>query len=255
MESGASEGPKDVKKHSPKAIILLGGGLLLSAIAVLLGAGSLILALSILADGFYDNYVVWGFLMAAGLAVVLLVPGIIGLRACIRRFRAMRSSSAGRQMAYLLVAPVALCVLAGIALAVKPISGDHLQMQRLAGRKSFAEIKLAKADLSYADLSYANLTGADLGGADLSYADLSYANLTGADLGGANLSEADLTGADLSGANLSSAYLWTADLRRADLRGADLRGANLSRAKVTAQQLAEAKSLKGATMSDGTVHE
>jgi hypothetical protein len=54
-------------------------------------------------------------------------------------------------------------------------------------------------------------------------------------------------------------------LRVADLRWADLRGANLSRAdlswatliiaRVTDEQLAQAKSLKGATMPDGTKHD
>jgi len=53
----------------------------------------------------------------------------------------------------------------------------------------------------------------------------------------ANLEKADLRGSDLRGANLSFA----------NLRGADLRGA-----KVTDEQLSEAKSLKDATMPDGS---
>ena len=36
---------------------------------------------------------------------------------------------------------------------------------------------------------------------------------------------------------------------------ADLSGANLEGAKVTLEQLDQAKSLKGATLPDGTVHE
>ena len=52
--------------------------------------------------------------------------------------------------------------------------------------------------------------------------------------------ERDLSGKNLSGANL----------RGASLEWADLEGAN-----VTDDQLAQAKSLKGATMPDGTKHD
>ena len=44
-------------------------------------------------------------------------------------------------------------------------------------------------------------------------------------------------------------------LNEADLRGADLSEANLSAAIVTTKQLEKAKSLKGATMPDGSIHE
>ena len=40
----------------------------------------------------------------------------------------------------------------------------------------------------------------------------------------------------------------------ADLSGADLSGANLKGATVTQEQLAQAKSLKGTIMPDGTIH-
>ena len=46
-----------------------------------------------------------------------------------------------------------------------------------------------------------------------------------------------------------------ADLSRADLTGVDLAEANLEGAEVTAKQLAQVKSLKGATMPDGTKHD
>ena len=49
----------------------------------------------------------------------------------------------------------------------------------------------------------------------------------------------NLSGADLSGVNLS---------------GADFREANLYGAKVTEEQLKLARSLKGATMPDGTIY-
>jgi uncharacterized protein YjbI with pentapeptide repeats len=140
-------------------------------------------------------------------------------------------------------------------------------------------INLSEADLSAADLSLANLEGADLKKANLREADLTAANLREANLREANLFKAtpfaaNLSGADLSKANLSRAFLWVTNLRRAnltnadlshaklsgaDLRGAnltnaDLRGANLSDTKVTLEQLTKAKSLKGATMPDGTIH-
>jgi len=62
--------------------------------------------------------------------------------------------------------------------------------------------------------------------------DLRRGDLREADLSGADLREADLSGADLSGANLS--------------------GARLIESKVTAEQLATALSLNGATMLDGS---
>lgn len=145
-------------------------------------------------------------------------------------------------------------------------------------------------NLSMADLCGANLTGASLIGADLSKAALLcttlrnaclyHADMRGANLGGAVLEEADLSGADLSNARLDRA-----DLRRAKLsedfenepalddpelveldrdmkkmqegflQGADMTRANLRGAQVTIRTLAQAKSLKGAIMSDGTVHD
>ena len=53
----------------------------------------------------------------------------------------------------------------------------------------------------------------------------------------------------LSEANLSRAVLF-----QADLSGAVLDNANLSGAVVTEEQLEKAKSLKGATMPDGSIH-
>ena len=82
-----------------------------------------------------------------------------------------------------------------------------------------------------------SLRGADLSDAYLSDSrDLSGANLVGADLSGA-----DLNGAELSDANLSGVYLGDANLRGA--KG------------VTNEQLAAARSLKGATMPNGQKYE
>ena len=75
---------------------------------------------------------------------------------------------------------------------------------------------------------------------DLSGASLSRVNLRDACLGSANLSEADLSEADLSDAKLS---------------GVNLNGANLRGSEVQRKQLAKTKTLEGAIMPDGTVHE
>ena len=99
-------------------------------------------------------------------------------------------------------------------------------------------------------LQSSNLIGASTPVVQLFHADLSDANLIGA-----NLSGADLSGADLRGANLRGVRLNDTRLRDANLFDADLSEANLEHAQVTDEQLAEAKSLKGATMRDGSVHD
>lgn len=127
---------------------------------------------------------------------------------------------------------------------------------------------LSEANLKGANLDSFSLQGTDLSGADLrdaylAWSYLPYAKLDGANLRGANLhgdpdqsgDDADLSDADLSDANLREADLSYDNLSNANLQGANLtdavlRGANLSNAKVTSEQLAEAKSLEGATMPD-----
>jgi hypothetical protein len=89
----------------------------------------------------------------------------------------------------------------------------------------------------------------------LTFADLKGADLKGADLNSIDLEGADLRGADLRGANLSYTYLHQAHLEGANLQGADLRGAVLTDAKVIDDQLAEARSLEGATMPNGQKYE
>jgi hypothetical protein len=105
-------------------------------------------------------------------------------------------------------------------------------------------------DLKDANLDSAKLIGAVLKYAYLGRAVLKYAHLREADLGGANLGEADLQEADLRKADLNLAVLSGAILRRANLTGANLTGA-----KVTKKQLDTARSLKGATMPDGSIHD
>jgi hypothetical protein len=95
----------------------------------------------------------------------------------------------------------------------------------------------------------------DLRGANLSRANLRTDNLNAANLGEVDLREADLSGADLREANLGEAKLNGANLSNTMLWQADLSWANLSGAINTApEQLAEVKSLQGATMPDGSIH-
>ena len=141
-----------------------------------------------------------------------------------------------------------------------------LQFLHEAGltNKNKCIVDLSKAQLAEANLRGANLRGADLHEvtlheADLSYTNLLYSNLRGADLSstrlleanlrGANLREANLSGADLTHAKLPEAKLFGAKLHQADLREANLRGAT-----VTPDQLAQAKSLAGAILPDGSTH-
>jgi uncharacterized protein YjbI with pentapeptide repeats len=155
---------------------------------------------------------------------------------------------------------------------------NEANLTGISGQSSIsllAEADLQGAHLEGVDLSTIDLNGAILGGAQLSEANLSNANLSlaslrEASLSGANLSGANLSGANLSGANLSGAYLDAADLRAADLSDADLSyadlfGANLSNADLSYADLSgvegvtnemleqQAKSLRSATMPDGTV--
>jgi uncharacterized protein YjbI with pentapeptide repeats len=120
---------------------------------------------------------------------------------------------------------------------------------RLLSQSHLPEAHLGGAFLPAADLNTSLLRDADLSGAMLISANLSGAILSGADLGGAqlaytNMQDAVLAGADLSGANLT----------RAVLMDADLSGANLTNAVVTDEQLDACKSLKGATMPNGSKH-
>jgi len=114
---------------------------------------------------------------------------------------------------------------------------------------------LRKADLSGADLYEADLGGANLCGADLRGALLCKSCLIETDLREALLGGGDLRGTDLRGANLSGADLHGALLEDADLLDADLSGANLRMAFVTNESLSRARSLKGATLPNGTIHQ
>lgn len=146
----------------------------------------------------------------------------------------------------------------GVNLQKAKLNGVNLKEAKLSGVK-LSEADLCRAYLSAADLKKAELDGAWLQEARLrktilQEADLSKADLSDAYLHRADLSKAILSNANLNGANLSNANLSGADLTDADLTGAVLRGANLTGAVVTQKQLAQAISLKGATMLDGSKH-
>jgi hypothetical protein len=121
-----------------------------------------------------------------------------------------------------------------------------------------ARVGLDGADLMNANLRYITLSCAALDGTILENADLRDTNLSKIDLAGSYLSGADLRRADLSGARLVNAHLQRKDdpnLSGADLTDADLSGADLTGAAVTAEQLAQTKSLEVATMPDGKKYE
>lgn len=75
-----------------------------------------------------------------------------------------------------------------------------------------------------------------------------------AQLAGSDLSYLNLQGTNLGGANLRQANLHRADLTDVNLRDADLTGADLTGARVSQGQLAQVKSLAGATLPDGTIY-
>lgn len=99
------------------------------------------------------------------------------------------------------------------------------------------------------DLSEINLRFAHLEKACLTFTKLSNANLSNAVLNAANLAQVDL-----SGANLRRSNLFHTQLDGAKLDGAVLDGATIITPHVTQEQLSAAKSLKGATMPDGSIH-
>ena len=121
-------------------------------------------------------------------------------------------------------------------------------------------------DLVGADLQFADLRGANLENLDLREANLQHADLRGAKIYETNFSKADMryanlqnTGVvkswlmdtDLSYTNMSNAKFWDTNTTNAIFKFANLKGAEFH----PLQHLDIVKSLKGATMPDGTKHE
>jgi len=121
-------------------------------------------------------------------------------------------------------------------------------------------------DLVEADLSHADLRDAKLWHIDLRETNLQHANLRNASIGWTHLEKADLRyakmqgafskmswfmGADLSYADMSNGHFYDTNTTAAILEFANLKGAEFGNPKA----LEIVKSLKGATMPDGTIHE
>jgi uncharacterized protein YjbI with pentapeptide repeats len=156
--------------------------------------------------------------------------------------------------------------LSGADLSGVDLKEAKLRYARLQGT-NLRRANLHSADIMYADLSGADLSQAELGEAKLNGATLTdkaklqsarlhHARLVGAFLQGADLSLSYLKDAKLNGAHLNEANLRQANLSGADLTGADLTGARLDRATltdalVTTEQLATARSWKGAILPAG----
>jgi uncharacterized protein YjbI with pentapeptide repeats len=159
-------------------------------------------------------------------------------------------SDADLSNAYLRGAILSDANLLGAYLSSAELSDANLSGAYLFGAE-LSDANLGGANLSGAILSAAYLFGADLSNVDLSGAYVSRANLRGANLGNANLFGANLGGANLRDANLSDANLSDANLSDANLSDANLEGTQ----EVSDEQLAEAKSLTGATMPNGQKYE
>lgn len=143
--------------------------------------------------------------------------------------------------------------LQGADLAMTSLNWANLQGANLQGA-NLQGAALYKAKLGWTDLVRANLQGAFIPKANFHWANLQGANLAGAFISEASFWRTNLTGANLTGANLQRANLEGVILEEANLEGADLQGANLKDAVVTPEQLAQAASLQGATMPDGSIH-
>jgi len=121
-------------------------------------------------------------------------------------------------------------------------------------RKRILLIFLHESGLINRNAAIVELWGVVFNHSDLRSIDLSNADLHGTPLYGANLSGTLLSGTDLSYCNLRNAIFSGTDLSGVNLRGASLDGAYLKDAILTEEQLAQARSLKGAVMPDGSIH-
>jgi len=142
-----------------------------------------------------------------------------------------------------------------LALCVEKSAKGSFDLQ-LNNENSLKGIELQGTNLNGVNLSMLYLGEANLQKTSLKQANLQRTDLSSTNLQDADLSHANLHGARLFGADLQGARLFMADLQGAKLIGASLDGANLKDATgITIEELEkQAKSLKGATMPDGTKH-
>lgn len=159
------------------------------------------------------------------------------------------------------------------------LSNTNLRGANLRGT-NLLQANLEGANLEGADLTDANLTRARLDNAQLDNATLYKTTLSRASLIRATLREVDLRQAILDWADLKEAYIGQSDLDSVDLceailvhtnfqgsnlqhvnfqdaliEGAWLSKVNLKGSNITVRQLTLCKSLSGATMPDGSIHE
>jgi len=150
------------------------------------------------------------------------------------------------------------------------IDGDDPFLSLLGANLQGVNLRKIGSTLEAINLRYASLNKGTFSQASMTNSYLYRADLTGADLTGADLTGADLRGANLTDARLEGAYLWNAKLdpyvdeyrgepyetptklHNADLSEAHLEGAT-GITKETLEQ--QARSLKGATMPDGSKQE
>jgi uncharacterized protein YjbI with pentapeptide repeats len=117
------------------------------------------------------------------------------------------------------------------------------------------QTRLINNDVHVIRTTELDLHNAHLAGIDLRDTYLLGINMHGADLRNTNLSDTKLNFANLDSANLAGANLQASDLHNVSLAGANLAGANLKdTVGLTTDQLSRVKTLKGATMPDGSVH-
>jgi len=156
-----------------------------------------------------------------------------------------------------------LTVLRGLDGQRKRYVLQFLRDARLLG--ALVPVKSPVFNLEGADLRYADLRDADLSSIDLHETNLQYADLRGVRLFETNFKKANLRYANLQNASLSRSFFIETDLSNANMRNvffkdtnvtdailqfADLKGATV----LPPQTLEFVKTLKGATMPDGTKH-
>lgn len=85
--------------------------------------------------------------------------------------------------------------------------------------------------------------------------ELRRADLSGIDLSNTYLGKVNWSNVNLSKAKFNPAYLPDADLSNSNLSDANLRSAHLDKANLVGANFKRVKTLEGATMPDGTIHD